>query len=113
MIQGAPEYKDVLTKMLEFISDDVLIAHNASFDMGVLTASSSTLPGTRLEEDTIRITPALSEFLSHNRGSQGNSTIAHAIDVLLPTQDIFTLFLNQEHVSGTALHQAHFLVVRP
>jgi DNA polymerase-3 subunit epsilon len=43
MIQGAPEYKDVLTKMLEFISDDVLIAHNASFDMGVLTASAEQI----------------------------------------------------------------------
>jgi DNA polymerase III subunit epsilon len=37
---AAPQYSEVLTQMLDFVGQDVLIAHNAPFDMGVLQASS-------------------------------------------------------------------------
>lgn len=40
MIESAPDYSDVLSQMLEFVAEDVLIAHNAAFDMGVLRASA-------------------------------------------------------------------------
>ena len=40
MIESAPQYSEVLQQMLAFIGEDVLIAHNASFDMGVLRASA-------------------------------------------------------------------------
>jgi DNA polymerase-3 subunit epsilon len=40
MIESAPQYSEVLRQMLDFIGEDVLIAHNASFDMGVLRASA-------------------------------------------------------------------------
>jgi DNA polymerase-3 subunit epsilon len=40
MIESAPQYSEVLTQMLEFVGQDVLIAHNAPFDMGVLRASA-------------------------------------------------------------------------
>lgn len=43
MVANAPEYNQVLTQMLEFIGQDVLIAHNASFDMGVLRASANAV----------------------------------------------------------------------
>jgi DNA polymerase III subunit epsilon len=43
MIENAPEYLEVLGQMLEFISDDVLVAHNAPFDMGVLRASAEAV----------------------------------------------------------------------
>ena len=45
MIESAPEYSEVLVKMLEFVAEDVLIAHNASFDMGVLRASALAIGG--------------------------------------------------------------------
>jgi len=37
----APEWIDALPLMLDFIGSDVLIAHNAPFDMGVLRASAA------------------------------------------------------------------------
>ncbi|MSZ35941.1 MAG: exonuclease, partial [Actinobacteria bacterium] len=32
MIESAPEFSRILDQMLQFIGEDVLIAHNASFD---------------------------------------------------------------------------------
>jgi DNA polymerase-3 subunit epsilon len=43
MIESAPQYSEVLEQMLAFIGQDVLIAHNASFDMGVLRASAEAI----------------------------------------------------------------------
>ena len=43
MISDSPSYTEALTSMLEFIQGDVLIAHNASFDMGVLKASAEAI----------------------------------------------------------------------
>lgn len=36
MVEGAPEIEDVLKDFYEFTGDDILVAHNASFDMGFL-----------------------------------------------------------------------------
>jgi DNA polymerase-3 subunit epsilon len=51
MVQDAPDYSEVIDQMLEFINEDLLVAHNASFDMGVLIASAKAinkeLPGLR------------------------------------------------------------------
>jgi DNA polymerase-3 subunit epsilon len=43
MVQDAPAYSEVLGEMLQFIDDDHLVAHNASFDMGVLAASAKAI----------------------------------------------------------------------
>ena len=43
MIESAPDYSEVLIKMLDFVAEDALIAHNAPFDMGVLRASASAI----------------------------------------------------------------------
>lgn len=43
MIESSPEFSEVLVQMLEFIGDDILIAHNASFDMGVLGAAAKSI----------------------------------------------------------------------
>jgi DNA polymerase-3 subunit epsilon len=43
MVQDAPEYSEVIGHILEFINEDLLVAHNASFDMGVLLASSKAI----------------------------------------------------------------------
>jgi DNA polymerase-3 subunit epsilon len=44
-----PTWAEVLPLMLEFIGEDVLIAHNAPFDMGVLRAAASAV-NTQLPE---------------------------------------------------------------
>ena len=43
MVQDAPEYSEVINQILEFIDEDLLVAHNASFDMGVLAASAKAI----------------------------------------------------------------------
>jgi DNA polymerase-3 subunit epsilon len=43
MIDSAPEFATALDRMLGFIDSDLLVAHNASFDMGVLAASASAV----------------------------------------------------------------------
>ena len=42
-VVSAPSWEATLSEMLEFISDDVLVAHNASFDMSVLLGSIETI----------------------------------------------------------------------
>lgn len=42
-IADSPDYVEALEQMLEFIEGDVLIAHNAPFDMGVLKASAEAI----------------------------------------------------------------------
>jgi DNA polymerase-3 subunit epsilon len=39
-VVDAPPVRDALPAMFDFIGDDVLIAHNAQFDMGVLAAAA-------------------------------------------------------------------------
>ena len=43
MVKDAPAYSEVINQMLEFIDEDLLVAHNASFDMGVLAASAKAI----------------------------------------------------------------------
>ena len=43
MVQDAPAFSEVINQMLEFIDEDLLVAHNASFDMGVLAASAKAI----------------------------------------------------------------------
>ena len=42
-VEDALEYDQALPDMLEFIGTDVLVAHNASFDMGVLRKSAEAI----------------------------------------------------------------------
>ena len=42
-VADGPHWHEVLPLMLEFIGEDVLIAHNAVFDMGVLRASAAAV----------------------------------------------------------------------
>jgi DNA polymerase III subunit epsilon len=41
MIDSASTFSEALDRMLGFIESDLLVAHNASFDMGVLAASAN------------------------------------------------------------------------
>ena len=42
-VADGPKYEAILASMLDFIGEDVLVAHNAPFDMGVLRASAEAL----------------------------------------------------------------------
>lgn len=42
-VAGAPQWHAAYERMIEFIGDDVIVAHNAGFDIGVFVAASRTL----------------------------------------------------------------------
>jgi DNA polymerase-3 subunit epsilon len=42
-VEDAISWDQALAFLLEFVGDDVLVAHNAPFDMGVLSASASAI----------------------------------------------------------------------
>lgn len=42
-VADAPTWQEALALMLEFIGEDILVAHNAGFDMGVLTSSAALI----------------------------------------------------------------------
>lgn len=42
-VDDAPSWEEVLKILLAFVGDDVLVAHNAQFDMGVLKASAKAI----------------------------------------------------------------------
>lgn len=50
MVAGARSWSEQFDELLEFIGDDVAVAHNASFDMGVIRAAcaEAVLPTPRL-----------------------------------------------------------------
>ena len=42
-VKDAPIYSEVIGQMLEFLDTDLMVAHNAAFDMGVLAASAKAV----------------------------------------------------------------------
>lgn len=51
MVEGARGWADQIDELLEFIGDDITVAHNANFDMGVIRAScaEAVVPTPRLK----------------------------------------------------------------
>ena len=45
-VDDAPTWDEVLTLLLAFTGDDILVAHNAMFDMGVLKKSAEVIQAT-------------------------------------------------------------------
>ena len=61
MVKDAPKIDEVFPKILEFIGDSVLVAHNADFDIGFLKYNAAQL-GYKLENtylDTLRLAKEL------------------------------------------------------
>ncbi|MDA7946402.1 MAG: DNA polymerase III subunit epsilon [Hyphomicrobiaceae bacterium] len=58
-LTGKPLFADVFEDFLEFVADDRLIIHNASFDVGFLNAELERVGGTRILMDRVTDTLAL------------------------------------------------------
>lgn len=53
MVAEAPPIAEVLPALLEFLGDDVVVAHNADFDMGHLDAASRATTGAALDRPSV------------------------------------------------------------
>ena len=70
MLEEAPEVTDVLPKFVEFIGEDILVAHNANFDINFLYETMSKVIGQPLKNDfidTMRISRKLFPASEHHR----------------------------------------------
>lgn len=73
----APDAREALGLMLAFIGDDVLVAHNATFDMGVLRATAGHI-GANLPELKYACSLAISRK-TYNLDSYRLNQVAYAI----------------------------------
>ncbi len=76
-VDGAPTVAEVFPIMLDFIGDDVLVAHNAPFDMGVLRASAEYV-GLELPDLTYACSLAIARK-TYNLESYRLNAVAYAI----------------------------------
>ena len=111
MVKGAPVFADVAPKWLDFVSDSVIVAHNAPFDTSFLNHEISRVyPGHRMVNPhlcTVRLSRRAMPDLSNHRletiASHFSIPIAsrhRAGSDALATAEIFILLL-------TALEESH------
>ena len=70
MLEGAPEAAEVLHGFVKFIGDDLLVAHNANFDINFLYEIMSKVIGQHLRNDfidTMRLSRKLFPTSEHHR----------------------------------------------
>lgn len=70
MLEGAPEAAEVLPEFVKFIGDDILVAHNANFDINFLYETMSKVIGQPLKNDfvdTMRLSRKLFPTSEHHR----------------------------------------------
>ncbi len=106
MVRGAPVFADVAPKWLDFVSDSVLVAHNAPFDTSFLNHEISRVyPGHRMVNPhlcTVRLSRRAMPDLSNHRletiASHFSIPIAsrhRAGSDALATAEIFILLLTE------------------
>jgi DNA polymerase-3 subunit alpha (Gram-positive type) len=82
MVQDAPEVEEVLRKFHEWIGDDILVAHNASFDMGFLDTGFLKI-GFGKASNPVIDTLELGRFLYPEMKNHRLNTLAKKLDVEL------------------------------
>ena len=81
MVLGAPKIEEVLPKFLEFCSDAVMVAHNASFDMSFIR-HNAMLQGKSFEP-TVLDTVSMARFLLPNLNRFKLDTVAKELRISL------------------------------
>ncbi|MBM7701901.1 PolC-type DNA polymerase III [Metabacillus iocasae] len=82
MVQDAPEVEDVLRKFLDWMGDSILVAHNASFDMGFLNVGLKKM-GREKAPNAVIDTLELARFLYPDMKNHRLNTLAKKFDVEL------------------------------
>jgi DNA polymerase III subunit alpha, Gram-positive type len=82
MVQNAPEVDEVLKKFYEWTQDAVLVAHNASFDMGFLNVGYKKI-GVEKAKNPVIDTLELGRFLYPELKNHRLNTLAKRFDIEL------------------------------
>ncbi|MFP3842392.1 PolC-type DNA polymerase III [Priestia filamentosa] len=82
MVENAPEIEDVLKDFHEWIGDDILVAHNASFDMGFLNMGFGRI-GLGKAQNPVIDTLELARLLYPTMKNHRLNTLAKKFDVEL------------------------------
>ncbi|MBM7644383.1 DNA polymerase-3 subunit alpha (Gram-positive type) [Scopulibacillus daqui] len=80
MLQDAPEIEEVLKDFYEFIGDSILVAHNASFDMGFMNANYERIGYEKLTNPVID-TLELGRFLYPDMKNHRLNTLCKAFNI--------------------------------
>ena len=115
MVKDAETIDKVMPKFLEFIGNDVLVAHNAGFDIGFLRYNAENL-GMKLENvyiDTLSLSRALfSEFKKHKLGIIAEKLgiqvdVAHrALDDVITLIKVFNVMIERlKEMDVTTINQ--------
>lgn len=109
MVKDAPTIDEVLPKVLEFVGDSILVAHNADFDIGFLKHNCTEL-GLKLENtyiDTLRLAKALfPQYKKYKLGMIAENLgikveVAHrALDDVDTTVKVFNVMLDMLKEKG-------------
>jgi len=109
MVKNAPTIDEVLPKVLEFVGDSVLVAHNADFDIGFLKHNCTEL-GLQLGNtylDTLRLAKSLfPEYKKYKLGLIADNLgikveVAHrALDDVDTTVKVFNVMLGMLKEKG-------------
>ncbi|WP_411335000.1 PolC-type DNA polymerase III [Metabacillus indicus] len=83
MVANAPNVDEVLRRFKEWTGDDILVAHNASFDMGFLNVGYKKLLGTGKAANPVIDTLELGRFLYPEMKSHRLNTLAKKFDIEL------------------------------
>ncbi|MGD6816132.1 PolC-type DNA polymerase III [Metabacillus sp. 113a] len=83
MVKNGPEVKEVIARFKDWIGDDVLVAHNASFDMGFLNAGYTRLLGEEKAANPVIDTLELGRFLYPDLKSHRLNTLCKKFDIEL------------------------------
>ena len=109
MVKDAPKIEEVFPKILEFVGDSVLVAHNADFDIGFLKHNASIL-NLKLENtslDTLKLAKDLfPDFKKYKLGIIADKLgitvdVAHrALDDVKTTVQVFNVMMNMLKEKG-------------
>ena len=82
MLIGQPTEEEIIPKFLEFCGDAVLVAHNASFDVGFIRVSANRILNKKLT-NTVLDTVELSRLLLPNITNHKLNTVAEHFNITL------------------------------
>ncbi len=110
MVAAAPSIHEALPQFLHFLGEDVLVAHNATFDVGYLNASHELVLGRRLDRPALCTLRLARRLMPAVRRRSLDSVAAHlgiacvdrhrALGDARTAAEILTVFLERVRVRG-------------